>query len=45
MRGYINDIEKAAFVNDNFRKVLYTSKGYMAYVIFDVNGRTPNKAK
>ena len=27
------------------RKVLYTSKGYTAYVIFDVNGRTPNKAK
>ncbi|MDB5225179.1 MAG: uncharacterized protein JWL87_131 [Candidatus Adlerbacteria bacterium] len=26
MKGYINDIEKATFANDNFRKVLYTTK-------------------
>lgn len=26
-------------------KVLYTSKGYTAFVIFDANGRIPNKSK
>lgn len=27
----------------NGRKVLYASKGYQAYVIFDSEGRKPNK--
>jgi mannose-6-phosphate isomerase-like protein (cupin superfamily) len=26
MKGYVTDIEKATFANENFRKVLYTTK-------------------
>lgn len=35
MKGYVIDIEKEAFANGNFRKVLYTSK-HQQLVVMDI---------
>jgi mannose-6-phosphate isomerase-like protein (cupin superfamily) len=38
MKGYVTDIEKEAFANENFRKVLYTSKRQQLVVMNIVPG-------
>ncbi len=38
MKGFVTDIEKETFANDNFRKVLYTSKHQQLVVMSIVPG-------